>query len=364
VPSEVARLEANGRRLEIMLGYSDPAKDAGFLAANVALYKVQGALAEWAADQDVALTLFHGRGGALGRGGGPTNRAVRGQAPGSVDGRFKVTEQGEVIFARYRSIPLARRHLEQVTNAVLLASAPDANGAAPAKRWMPLAERMATAAEQAYRDLVEQPDFAAYFSRVTPSDEIGQLRLGSRPSRRKSGGDLSSLRAIPWVFAWAQSRINLPGWFGLGSGLGSVADGEVDGRPGVEALRAMYAEWPFFTSLVENAEMSLVKADPLIARRYLALGDRDDVADAILDEFERTRAVVLAVTEQERLLDRKPVLHRAVELRNPYVDALSFLQLRFLAELREDADAEHADAIADLVRLTINGVSAGLQNTG
>ncbi|HEY8340703.1 MAG TPA: phosphoenolpyruvate carboxylase [Egibacteraceae bacterium] len=364
LPSEAARLDASGRELEVMLGYSDSAKDAGFLAANVALYKVQATLADWARERGIKLTLFHGRGGALGRGGGPTNRAVRGQAPGSVDGRFKVTEQGEVIFARYRSIPLARRHLEQVTNAVLLASAPIADGRTAAQRWLPLIERMAEAAEAAYRDLVERPGFAEFFSRCTPSDEIDQLRLGSRPSRRKKGTDLASLRAIPWVFAWGQSRINLPGWFGFGTGAASVADVEVDGLRGEEALRAMYAEWPFFTSLVENAEMSLVKADPLIAERYLALGGREDLSAIILDEYARTRDAVLAITGQDELLASKPVLHRAVALRNPYVDALSFLQLRFLSELRAGTDPDDADRVADLVRLTINGVSAGLQNTG
>jgi phosphoenolpyruvate carboxylase len=364
-----AWLDERGRRLEVMLGYSDSAKDAGFLAANLALYRAQGALAAWAGRRGVDLTLFHGRGGALGRGGGPAGRAVRGQAPGSVAGRFKVTEQGEVIFARYGNPAIGHRHLEQVTNAVLGASTPGALAAlrAAEARFLPDAARMAAASEAAWRDLVERDGFAEFFARVTPIRELGLLRLGSRPARRggdggvelrEAGVDLAGLRAIPWVFAWSQNRCNLPGWYGLGTGLATVA-----GEPGGAAtLRAMWSEWPFFRSLIENAEMSLAKADPLVAEPYLELGGRPDLVADIREEFRRTRALVLEITGAERLLGQRSVLRRAVDLRNPYVDALSFLQVRFLAELRE-ADAD-AGRMADLVLLTVNGVAAGLQNTG
>ncbi len=368
LPGVAAWLEERGRRLEVMLGYSDSAKDAGFLAANLALYRAQGALAAWAGRRGVDLTLFHGRGGALGRGGGPAGRAVRGQAPGSVAGRFKVTEQGEVIFARYGNPAIGHRHLEQVTNAVLGASTPGALAAlrAAEARFLPAAARMAAASEAAWRDLVEGDGFAEFFARVTPIRELGLLQLGSRPARRGGGGgDLAGLRAIPWVFAWSQNRCNLPGWYGLGTGLAAVA-----GEPGGTAtLQAMHREWPFFRSLIENAEMSLAKADPLVAEPYLRLGGRPDLVAAIREEFRRTRALVLEVTGAERLLGHRPVLRRAVDLRNPYVDALSFLQVRFLAELRASRLAEReaaADAgrMADLVLLTVNGVAAGLQNTG
>jgi phosphoenolpyruvate carboxylase len=357
-------LEAGGRRLEVMLGYSDSAKDAGFLAANLALYRAQGALAAWAAAHRVRLTLFHGRGGALGRGGGPASRAVRGQAPGSVAGRFKVTEQGEVVFARYGSPAIGRRHLEQVTNAVLAASTPRAEAALrdSERRFAAAATRMARASEAAYRDLVGRPGFAEFFARVTPVEELSGLRMGSRPARRDARGDLASLRAIPWAFAWSQNRCNLPGWYGLGTGLAAVA-----AEPGgPQTLAAMYAGWPFFTSLVENAEMSLAKADPLIAELYLALGERPDLAAAIREELGRTRDLVLEVTGHDRLLGRRPVLRRAVDLRNPYVDALSFLQVRFLAELRRTPATGQGerDRVAGLVLLTVNGVAAGLQNTG
>ena len=363
LPGVAAWLDGRGRRLEVMLGYSDSAKDAGYLAANVALYRAQGELAAWAGERGIDLQLFHGRGGALGRGGGPASRAIRGQAPGSVAGRFKVTEQGEVVFARYGNPAIGRRHLEQVAGAVLVASTPARQRelAAAEARFLPAAERMAAASEAAWRDLVEREGFAEFFARTSPLEELGLLPLGSRPARRGGSGDLASLRAIPWVFAWTQNRCNLPGWYGLGTGLAVLAD-----EPGgLDRLRAMQAGWPFFASLLENAEMSLAKADPLIAGRYLDLGGRPDLVAAIREEYRRTRALVLRVNGSSRLLQRRPVLRQAVDLRNPYVDALSFLQVRFLSELRDGiaGDAERA-RVRDLVLLTVNGVAAGLQNTG
>jgi phosphoenolpyruvate carboxylase len=349
-----------------MLGYSDSAKDAGFLAANLALYRAQGGLAAWAAARDIDLVLFHGRGGALGRGGGPAGRAVRGQAPGSVAGRFKVTEQGEVIYARYGNPAIGHRHLEQVTNAVLGASTPGAQAAVAAaeERYLPTATAMASAAEAAWRRLVERSGFAEFFARVTPIKELGLLRIGSRPTRRDGPradeGDLADLRAIPWVFAWSQNRCNLPGWYGLGTGLEVVAH-----QPrGLALLREMYERWPFFRSLIENAEMSLAKADPLVAESYLELGGRPDLVAAIREEFRRTRVLVTETTGAGRLLGHRPVLRQAVDLRNPYVDALSFLQVRFLTDLRNGLTGEEAARAAGLVLLTVNGVAAGLQNTG
>jgi phosphoenolpyruvate carboxylase len=352
------RLDANDRRLEVMLGYSDSAKEAGVLAANVALHEAQDRLARWAKRRGVKLTLFHGRGGALGRGGGPTNRAILGQAAGSVRGRFKVTEQGEVAFARYGNRAIAERHLEQLTNAVLVASTKEHERVAAAswRRFGADARRMADVSERAWRALVDAPGFADVFLRVTPMEEIGSLQLASRPARRRADRDVASLRAIPWVFAWAQSRVNLPGWFGVGSGLAEVAD-----QPGgLERLRSMHASWPFFTSLLENVELSLAKTDLPVAERYLELGGDHEVAERIRTELALTSDLTLAVTGHEALLAGKPVLRRAVELRNPYVDALSFLQVRFLRELRETGD-ERAER---LVHLTISGVAAGLQNTG
>jgi phosphoenolpyruvate carboxylase len=383
LPGAAAWLERRGRRLEVMLGYSDSAKDAGFLSANLALYRAQGGLAAWAAERGIDLVLFHGRGGALGRGGGPAGRAVRAQAPGSVAGRFKVTEQGEVIYARYGNLAIGHRHLEQVTNAVLGASTPSAQGAVAAAeaRYLPTATAMADAAEAAWRGLVEREGFAEFFATVTPIKELGLLRIGSRPASRDGAGsgagaggvrgtpegvlgesgELVGLRAIPWVFAWSQNRCNLPGWYGLGTGLEVVAHRR---GGGLELLREMYEEWPFFRSLIENAEMSLAKADPLVAESYLELGGRPDLVAAIREEFRRTRLLVAETTGAGRLLGHRPVLRQAVELRNPYVDALSFLQVRFLTDLRNGLEGAEAARAAGLVLLTVNGVAAGLQNTG
>jgi len=357
VPDWLAWLDRRDRRLEVMLGYSDATKDAGFLAANLALYRAQQALAGWAQRNHVRLTLFHGR-------GGPAGRAIRSQAPGSVAGRFKVTEQGEVIFGRYGNAAIGLRHLEQVISAVLVASTPEhqARLAAAGERYAPAAELMAERSEAVYRELVEAPGFADFLAAVSPLAEISRLQIGSRPARREPDGkrDLEGLRAIPWVFAWTQNRCNLPGWFGLGTGLQAVAE-----REGMGYLREMRGAWPFFESLLDNAEMSLAKADPMIAGLYLELGDRPDLVGAIREEYRLTRRLVLELAGNDRLLAKHPILRQAVDLRNPYVDALSFLQLRFLRQLRAGvADQAGSDRLADLVLLTVNGVAAGLQNTG
>jgi phosphoenolpyruvate carboxylase len=283
-----------------------------------------------------------------------------------VDGRFKVTEQGEVIFARYGDPVIARRHLEQVASAVLLAPAApgpgQASGTGPDAPFRPLTGRMEAAALRTYRALVETEGFAGWLARISPLEEISGLRIGSRPTRRggagATGASLDDLRAIPWVFSWSQTRVNLPGWFGLGSGLAAA----IDGPDGVAGVRAAYQSWPLLAVLLDNAEMSLAKTDRRIAARYLELGSRPDLTGAVLAEYDLTRRLVLEVTGHERLLANRPVLSRAVALRDPYVDALSHLQLRALAGLRAgDQDREQLER---LLLLTVNGVAAGLQNTG
>ena len=347
-----------GRRLEVMLGYSDSTKEVGPLSATLALYNAQASLTTWAAKNGLRLTLFHGRGGALGRGGGPANRAVRAQAPGSVGGHFKVTEQGEVIFARYGNQAIARRHLEQVASAVLEASMPPIGKRAKQapERFRRLALQVDAAARDAYRQLVEANGFEEWFARVSPIEELGRLRIASRPARRTGGRTLEDLRAIPWVFAWSQMRLNLPGWYGMGSGF-AAAD--------LEELRRAYDSWPLFNVLLDNAEMSLAKTDRRIAARYLDLADRPDLSTRLLDEYDLTKKLVLAVTRHSRLLEDRRVLSWAIELRNPYVDALSHLQLRALRALRAKGAGVKERALAErLFLLTVNGVAAGLQNTG
>jgi len=350
------RLAKNGRRLEVMLGYSDSAKQAGPLSATLALHDAQAQLTAWAAKNRVRLVIFHGRGGALGRGGGPANRAVRAQAPGSVGAYFKVTEQGEVIFARYGNQSIARRHLEQVTSAVLEASAQTARTRDPAVQFRQIASQIGGASHAAYRSLVEARGFDSWFARVSPIEELGRLRIASRPTRRATGKSIDELRAIPWVFAWSQMRLNLPGWYGIGSGLSAAP---------LAHLRRAYAKWPLFNVMLDNAEMSLAKTDRRIAQRYLDLGDRPDLTAMVLDEYDRTLEQVLAVTGHSRLLEDRRVLSWAIELRNPYVDALSHLQLQALRALRNRktprGERERAER---LFQLSVNGVAAGLQNTG
>ena len=361
-PEVVELLAANGRRLEVMLGYSDSSKDVGPVAATLALYEAQSQIAAWARENGIELTLFHGRGGALGRGGGPANVAILAQPPHSVDGRFKLTEQGEVIFARYGDPDIAARHIDQVISATLLASAPstESRNADAAEKYSSVAATMDAASRERFFALVKAPGFAPWFARVTPMEEVGMLALGSRPARRGlSVESLEDLRAIPWVFAWTQARINLTGWFGLGTALEAVGD--------LGQLQAAYAEWPLFRSMIDNVAMSLAKTDARIARRYLELGDRPELAELVTGELDLTASWVTRITGGAELLERKPVLQRAVKMRSPYVDALSLLQLRALRRLRDDAKKPDADEAAELQRLlllSVNGVAAGLQNTG
>lgn len=359
-------LRERDREVEIMLGYSDSAKDVGPASATLALDRAQARMVSWAHRHDVRLTLFHGRGGSLGRGGGPLHRAILAQPTGSVDGRFKVTEQGEVIAARYGDVVVGQRHLERLTSAVLLTDEPERarQRGKSGRSYAELGDLLDQASQQAYRRLVTSDGLADLLAQASPLDELGELRLGSRPSRRsgvESGRSLSDLRAIPWVFAWAQARVNIPGWFGLGSGLAAVGD--------VAELRRAYREWPLFAAMIDVAEMSLAKADPVLGRAFLDLGRRPELVDQIVAEYELTSHWVLEVLGQQRLLEHKPHLHSAVEMRRPYINALSHLQIRALGMLHghgEEAPAPEdvANRWRTVLLLTMNGAAAGLQNTG
>ena len=345
LPQVKERMAQTGRRIEIMLGYSDSSKDVGPVAATLALYDAQEQIAQWAERNDITLTLFHGRA----------------QPPGSVDGRFKLTEQGEVIAARYGNPVIAHRHVEQVAAATLVQATPaiEERNSTAAQDFAEIAATMDAASRERFFELVHAEGFAPWFAQVTPQEEVGWLPLGSRPARRGlSVESLEDLRAIPWVFAWTQARINLTGWFGLGTALAAVGD--------LDTLRDAYRRWPLLATLIDNVEMSLAKTDERIARRYLALGDREDLAELVLEEMALTRQWVVDITGQERLLAGHRVLGRAVQLRSPYVDALSLLQLRALRALRstDGSDETQDEAIRRLMLLSVNGVAAGLQNTG
>jgi phosphoenolpyruvate carboxylase len=378
-PAYRAHLAGRGERQEVMLGYSDSNKESGFLAANRLLYRAQEALVAAARRHGLELTLFHGRGGAIGRGGGPTNRAILAQAPGSIDRRLKLTEQGEVIAANYANPAIARRQLEQLTAAVLIASTPehDELAAASGEAGAAAIDELAETSRSAYRALVwEEAAFPAFFRDATPIAELSALRLGSRPAARGKRGNaassaepppsIESLRAIPWGFAWSQSRLNLPGWYGLGAALEAYQRDH--GATGLDELVALYRVWPFFTSILDNAEMTLAKADIGVARLYAGLAAGADAArlwTRIEAEHERTVRLLLQVTGRSRLLDGLPVLQRSIELRNPYVDSLSELQVRLLARLRKLAPNDPAGPdLRRLVQLTVNGIAAGLRNTG
>ena len=313
-------------------------------------------------DIGIDLTLFHGRGGAVGRGGGPANKAVLAQPRLSVNCKFKLTEQGEVIFARYGNPTLARRHIESVAAATLLHAAPSIEqvNTGMTEKYAGLAARLNEASHRRYLALLNTDGFAPWFSTVTPLAEIGLLPMGSRPAKRGLGASsLDDLRTIPWVFSWSQARVNLAAWYGLGSACEELGD--------VELLRRAYAEWPLFATFIDNVEMSIAKTNELVARRYLALGDRADLAEQVLDEMRLTRKWVLAITQAEWPLQNRRVLGRIVRFRSPYVDALSIMQVCALKRLRAGQDAMTADErerCLGLILSTVPGIAAGLQNTG
>ncbi len=360
-----ASLSHGGDLQEIMLGYSDSGKDAGYVTSNWTLYEVQGKLASVAREHGVGLRLFHGRGGSAGRGGGPSYQAIMAQPAGTLDGNIRITEQGEVISFKYSMRGLARRNLDTVLAAVLEATA-ERSPPAPQLRWTRTMEELSRTAREAYRSLVyEDADFLPFFSQASPIGELASLNMGSRPARRVQDPEVESLRAIPWVFAWTQNRFLLPSWYGSGSALGSFAEDE--GK--LEILREMYRGWPFFRTLVDFMQMTLAKSDLRIARTYTSLvsdeGVRDRMWARISTEHAACVEALLLVTGSENLLDDNPVLQRSIRLRNPYVDPLSYVQVSLLRRLRDlPEDSPGRDGVLKTLLLTVSGISSGLLNTG
>jgi phosphoenolpyruvate carboxylase len=368
-PMYARHLQPLNNEQTIMIGYSDSNKDAGYLAANWELYQAQESLAKISRDAGVVLTLFHGRGGTIARGGGPANRAILSQPPGSVNGRIRITEQGEVIDERYANPAIARRHLEQVVHSVMMSSIPEQYQSHhnPKPEWRAAMDELATVSYQAYRQFIfETPDLLTYWSQATPMNEISQMRIGSRPARRSAQATFDSLRAIPWVFSWMQSRHVLPGWYGVGQALSAYGD-----TPERRLLlQEMYREWPFFEVVIDNAQLALAKADMGIGRLYASLVEdvevREEIFGTIAAAFELSRQWLMIITGQQELLENDPVLQRSVRQRNPYTDPLNFIQVSLLRRLRAlpNPDGAEGQELMRAIFLTINGIASGLKSTG
>jgi len=352
---------------EIMLGYSDSNKDGGYLAANWFLYRAQKDLAQLADECDVRLRFFHGKGGSIDRGGGASHRSLRAQPFAAHGSRIRITEQGEVISLKYSNPFIAQRNLEQLTSAVIAANClpprVDLTKLPEWERWM---DDIARFSFEHYQQLVYRtPEFQEYFWNATPIDLIEHLRIGSRPSRRQQTADVRQLRAIPWVFAWTQSRHMLSAWYGVGHALQEFAEHEPDG---LVKLREMYSGWPFFAVVLDNSELSLAKTDLYIAGRYASLVKdavvRRKVFGMIDDAYKRSVKMVSSVTQRNGLLANQPVLAESIRLRNPYIDPLNYLQIRFLPRWRRTRESPSAEKLRRLLALTVNGIAFGMKSTG
>jgi phosphoenolpyruvate carboxylase len=366
-PAYRRHLKKRGSIQEVMVGYSDSNKDGGYFTSGWELYKAQMDLTETAKHFGIKQILFHGRGGAIGRGGGPVNQAILAQPPETVQGRIKITEQGEMIYSKYGNPYLAERNLELILSAMIegeLLRDPLELDA----EWMKSAEALSQVSYKAYRSLVyDDPEFKTFFSQCTPIHEIQELNIGSRPAKRLPSGQaggagstrIEDLRAIPWVFSWTQSRYTLPGWYGFGSAVRQW-------RGDVKILRQMYHEWPFFKAQVDFMEMSAHKADMHIAKRYAELVEdkavRERIFSRIEEEYRWLRESILQITSEKETLQTNPALQTSIKLRNPYVDALSYFQISLLKEWR--ATGRTREDLKRAVLLSINGVANGMRNTG
>ncbi len=361
-------LQNLGSHQEIMLGYSDGSKDGGTLTANWRLYKAQQEIHDMAKEYNVGLKFFHGRGGSLGRGGGPLNRSIASQPLETLGDGVKITEQGEVLSSRYLLKDIAYRSLEQGISTLLEGAAHISEETEQANSWEDLWENImessANVSLEKYQSLVfKDEDFLTYFNEVTPLQEISELNIGSRPMKRKDSTKFENLRAIPWVFAWTQNRQLIPAWYAAGTGLSEFSN---QNEENLSHLQNMYKNWPFFRSTIDNLQMALTKADISTAKEYTELaGDKsmgERIFNNIVEEYEKTKEILLKITGDNELLDHQPTIQESVKLRNPYVDPLNFLQVELIKSLRNHENGH--DELLTEVLLTISGIAAGLRNTG
>jgi phosphoenolpyruvate carboxylase len=366
-PVYARHLKQRGGRQQIMIGYSDSNKDGGYLRANWMLFTAQRNLAQTCHDHGIVMTLFHGRGGSLGRGGGPANRAILAQPHESVKGRIRITEQGEVVSSRYSDPEIAHRHLEQLFHAVLCSS-----GRRPQfdqiETWSSIMDNVSSSAHGKYRSLVEHEHFLTYFQAASPIDLIGQMNIGSRPAHRRATRSLNDLRAIPWVFAWTQSRAGVPSWYGVGSGFEQwLSESGADRAKRMAQLQEMYSQWPFFRTVLGNVHLGLGRADMAISKIYSELaGDTagETIHSQIQAEYDLSKRLVLEITGDEALLDTEPWLQKSIRVRNPYVDPMNCIQVELLKHFRAESDDEKTETLSQAILQSVNGIAAGLQSVG
>jgi len=358
-------LKARGDLSEIMIGYSDSGKDGGHLCSSWEIHKAQRSLKKLADEYGIRNKFFHGRGGTVSRGGGPTNQAILARPSGTVDGMIKITEQGEVVYSNYSLPEIAEDNLELVLSSVILSSLGEEK---INKQWQSVMEEISNHARNSWRKLVyEDQDFYPYFTQATPISVLQQMQIGSRPAKRKQTDRIEDLRAIPWVFSWTQNRHLITGFYSVGSALSEYI--KQDPKKNLSVLKDMYKNWRFFKSHIDNIQMTLSKADMWIALEYSLLVDPRDLGKGIFQkvkkEYDLTKDLVLKITNQKEILDNNTYLKKSIELRNPYIDSLSYIQVALLRRLsRDDISKEEREELTDIIKLTINGIAAGLKNTG
>ena len=360
-------LQARGRFQEVMLGYSDSNKDGGYWMANWALHQAIDRLGQTANDHDVDQRLFHGRGGSVGRGGGHTHQAIRGLPQSVHNGRIRFTEQGEIISFRYGLPEIARRHVEQIVNAMITTTAePDRDAPHHDDEVVAVLDTLAETAQTAYRELIDDADFWSWYTQTTPIEHISQLPIASRPVSRSDGDDVAfdDLRAIPWVFAWTQTRFNVPGWYGTGAGIAEAMRTHDNAR---DILKRLYRTWPFFRGAVDSAQREMARARLVIADMYADAGPDAPFPEQLHEDFDAAHAALLDLTNQRQLFDNSPVLKKSIRLRNPYTDVLNLIQIELMQ--RHDAASQNGSAdeealLQEALLLSINGIAAAMQSTG